>query len=243
MMGQPRGLLALAALLLTLAGPAGAEWGWLGIRIRDLSEREMEDLIIKHGLDEGYGVVVVEVLKGTPAEAAGLRAGDLIVAIRGRPVVEVRGLQRTVGATSVGREVTLTVLRAGERRDLRARIGAMPAEVVAERIAAEFGFAVREPPGELDPPPAGPPAPPPAGLSASAPVVAAVAEASAAARGGLRAGDQIVQVKGVPVASLEAFRQRLRQVSLHEPLTLTVVRKGEPHTLRLPPPLPPLPPH
>lgn len=238
-MKRPRRLLAAAILLLALAGPAGAEWGWLGIRIRDLSEREMEDLVIKHGLDEGYGVVVVEVLKETPAEAAGLRAGDLIVAIRGRPVVEVRGLQREVGGTPAGREVTLTVLRGGARRDLRARIGAMPAEVVAERIAAEFGFAVRElSEAPLDPPPAAPLAPPPLGLSPSPPVVAAVAEASAAARGGLQVGDRITRVKGVPVVSLEAFRDRLRQVSLHEPLPLTVVRNGEPHTLHLPPPLP-----
>lgn len=240
---RPRRLLAAVTLLLAMAGPAGAEWGWLGIRIRDLSEREMEDLVIKYGLDEGYGVVVVEVLKETPAEAAGLRAGDLIVAIRGRPVVEVRGLQREVGGTPAGREVTLTVLREGERRDLRARIGAMPAEVVAERIAAEFGFAVREPPdAPLDLPPAHPPARPPAPPLPSSPVVAAVAPSSAAARGGLRVGDQITRVKGAPVASLDAFRDRLRQVSLREPLTLTVVRKGELHTLRLPPPLPALPP-
>lgn len=222
-MGRPRRLLAAAALLLALAGPAGAEWGWLGIRIRDLSEREMEDLVIKHGLDEGYGVVVVEVLQGTPAEAAGLRAGDLIVAIQDRPVVEVRGLQRAVGATAVGREVSLTVLRDGRRRPLRAAIGAMPAEVVAERIAAEFGFAVREPEAEEL-------------------AVAAVAEASSADRGGLKAGDRIIRVNGTPIASREAFRQRLGRVSLHEALTLTVVRKGEPRTLRLSPPLPPSPP-
>lgn len=226
MRGGARTVVLAAMLLLAQAGAAGAEWGWLGIRIRDLSEREMEELVIKHGIDEGYGVAVVEVLPGTPAEAAGLRAGDLIVEIQERPVVEVRGLQRVVGGTAPGREIDLTVFREGGRRHLQARVGAMPAEMVAERIAAEFGFAVREPPDEQssDRPP---------------PVVAAVAEASAADRGGLRVGDQIVKIRGAPVASLEALRSRLRQLSLHEPLTLTVVRKGEARTLRLPPPLPP----
>jgi len=220
-------VLALTLLLLVQAGATGAEWGWLGIRIRDLSEREMEELVIKHGIDEGYGVAVVEVLPGTPAEAAGVRAGDLIVEIQERPVVEVRGLQRMVGGTVPGREIDLTVFREGQRRHLQARVGAMPAEMVAERIAAEFGFAVREPVDEL---PAGRPAPP---------VVAAVATASAADQGGLQVGDQIVKIRGTPVASLEALRSRLRQLSLHEPLTLTVVRKGEARTLHLPPPLPP----
>jgi len=59
--------LLLAALLLAHAH-AWAElpsWGWLGVRIRDLSEAEMEDLSIRYGLREGYGVLIVEVLSPT----------------------------------------------------------------------------------------------------------------------------------------------------------------------------------
>ena len=50
---------ALVALLLTLvlAGAADARsWSWLGVRIRDLSEQEMDDLSSRHGLAEGFGV-------------------------------------------------------------------------------------------------------------------------------------------------------------------------------------------
>ncbi len=221
-------------MLLALAPAVAAEpWGWFGIRIRDLSEAEMEDLSTRLGLGEGYGVVVAEVLKDAPAEGSGLRAGDLIVAIEGRPVVETRALQRIVGATPAGREVRVVVLRDGRRRELRVRVGEMPADAVADRVAAEFGFLVRDGGGE-EPGVRGP------GAGVPAPVVAAVLERSAAARGGLLVGDQILAVNGAPVGTAETFRRRLQEVSLRDELRLRVLRRGEPVALVLPPAQPPL---
>ncbi len=217
----------VALLLVTGVSPTlGAErYGWLGVRIRDLSETEMEDLAVKLGVREGYGVVIAEILKDTPAEAAGLRAGDLIVAIDGRPVVETRTLQRLVGAAPAGRELALVVLRDGRRRQVRVRVGPMPPDVVAERVAAEFGFLVRDSSTEETP----------AAGAARPPVVAAVLERSSAARAGLRVGDRILAVNGVDVASVEAFRGRLQDVALRDELRLRVERRGEPVTLVLPP--------
>ena len=67
-----KGFVMLALLLLVPmapADPAWAAWGWLGVRIRDLSEQEMEEISQKYGLREGFGVVIVDVMKETPAEA------------------------------------------------------------------------------------------------------------------------------------------------------------------------------
>jgi serine protease Do len=229
----------LAAVLLFLAGlgsgPAalGAErYGWLGVRIRDLSETEAEDLAVRLGVREGYGVMVAETLPDTPAQAVGLRAGDLIVTIDGRPVVETRVLQRLIGATPAGRELAVVILRDGRRRELRVRVAAMPTDVVAERIAAEFGFLVREPGEEGG-----------AARAGRGPVVAAVLERSAAERGGLAAGDRILALNGVEVASVEALRRVLQEASLRDPLRLRVERQGEPRSLVLPPAQPPTAPN
>ncbi|MBI2494061.1 MAG: PDZ domain-containing protein, partial [Candidatus Rokubacteria bacterium] len=85
-------------MLVLVAGVAAVAdarpWAWLGVRIRDLSEQEMEEIAAKHGIREGFGVVIVEVLEGTPAASAGLRNGDLVVAFEDRPVTETRLLQR-----------------------------------------------------------------------------------------------------------------------------------------------------
>lgn len=216
--------LALALVLASGEAVAAERWGWFGVRIRDLSETEMEDLAVKHGLFSAIGVVVAEVLPGTPAEGSGLRAGDLIMAIAGQPVVDTRTLQRLVGATPPGREVAVAVLRDGRRREVRIRVGEMPPDAVADRVAAEFGFMVREP-SPLD-----------VGRTGSAhAVVVAVGERTPAERAGLRVGDRILEVAGVEVPTVDAFRSQVRQVSLGERLRLAVGRQGETLTLVLPP--------
>ena len=218
--------LLLAGLL--AAAPAGAapQWGWLGVRIRDLSEQEINEISQKYGLREGFGAVIVEVLKETPAEAAGLRSGDLVVAFRDRPVVDTRGLQRYVGSAVVGDAVPMTVLRRDEgRRPVSVRIGLMPDQVVAERVAAEYGFFVREP--EVQPEVGGPRPP------ATPPAVAGIVPRSRAAAAGLRAGDVLLEVNGRPVATLTAVREALVSVPPDGPLSLVVRRDRERLTVSL----------
>jgi S1-C subfamily serine protease len=100
----------------------------------------------------------------------------------------------------------------------------MPADVVADRIALEFGFYVRDAVDDRL-----------AGLSdPKLPVVAGVAEKSSAAQAGLHAGDRILAVNGADVATLDAFRARLQDVYLRDPLKLRVDREGEPLVLTLP---------
>jgi serine protease Do len=217
--------LALVVLLLSGSAVAGEQWGWLGVRIRDLTEQETEDLSQKLGIREGYGVLIAQVMKETPAEAAGLRDGDLVVAVDGRPIVETRALQRLVGATPAGRDIALVVLREQARRELRVRVGRMPPEVVADRVALEFGFYVRDV-GEGQ---AGAP------VESKVPVVAGVAERSSAARAGLLAGDRIVAINDAEVETVEAFRQRTQNLLLRDAIRLRVERKGEQVMLTLPP--------
>jgi serine protease Do len=221
-----RRLAVAAALVLLAAAPAssGEQWGWLGVRIRDLTEQEMEDISTKTSLREGYGVLVAEVMADTPAQAAGLKDGDLIVAIDGRPITETRGLQRLVGRTPAGREIAVVVLRDQQRHAIRLTVGRMPPDAVAERLVIEFGFFVREAAeggaGETVP---------------RGPAVAGVAEGSAAARGGLLAGDRILQVNGADVPSVEVFRRRVHDLLVRDAMRLRVERKGEQLNLVLPP--------
>src|SRR6266849_9533008 len=129
--GFTMGVLVLV-LIGTDAFGAATRWGWLGVRIRDLSEQEMDDISKKHGLREGFGALIVEVMKETPAETAGLQNGDLVVAFKNRLVVDTRALQRYVAAAGVGETVTLTVLRREQgRRPVPVRIGPMPDAVAA----------------------------------------------------------------------------------------------------------------
>lgn len=220
-MGAKRAM-ALIVLLSVSAGvdaATAARWGWLGVRIRDLSEQEMEEISQRHGLREGFGAMIVEVMKETPAEASGLKTGDLVVAFRDRPVVDTRTLQRYVASAGVGETVALTVLRKDEgRRPVSVRIGPMPEPVAAERVAAEFGFLVREPEAQPELGGSRPPA---------VPAVTAVLPRSRAEAAGLRVGDVLVRVNGRPVATLDAVRQELLALKEEEALILVVSRGDE----------------
>ena len=188
----------------------------------------MEEISSHHGIQEGFGVLIVEVLPETPAARDGLRNGDLIVAFRDRPVVDTRSLQRLVATTPAGEEVILTVLREERgRRSVGVRVGVMPREVVAERIAAEFGFLVREPSGQ----PGGPSMHP-----SVVPTVTLVLQGSQAERAGLKSGDFIVEVNGRSVLSRQAVSDALAETTLEQPLRLTVRRGVEVVRLLLDPP-------
>jgi serine protease Do len=181
----------------------------------------VEEISQKHGLREGFGVVIVEVMKETPAEASGLKNGDLVVAFRERPVVDTRTHPRLVASTSAGETVPLTVLRRDDagRRRVTVRVGLMPDTVAADRVAAEFGFLVREPdaPGEGEP----------ARLSEGPPTVGAVVRRSPAEAAGLQVGDVLVDVNGRAVLTLAAAREALLASSLERPLPLVVSRNSE----------------
>jgi serine protease Do len=213
--------LALALLALAvLAEPLQARpWAWLGVRIRDLSEQEMEEIAKRHGIREGFGVVIVEVLESTPASVAGLQNGDIVVALNGRPVTETRLLQRLIAAAPMDAETRLTVLRTTGRSDFKVRLASMPNDVMGDRVAAEFGFVLREttPPREAG-------APPPLLVT---PAVVAVLQGSAAERAGLQVGDVLLEVAGRSVLSREAAREALSDAPVDRPLRLSVRRGAE----------------
>ena len=222
-------LVSLFALLVTAGTVEARAWSWLGVRIRDMSEQEMDELAGRHGIGEGFGVVIVDVMEDTPASRAGMRPGDIVVAFEGRPVTDTRLLQRLIARAPVDGDVRLTILRKEGRKALPVRLMAMPRPVAGERIAAEFGFVLREADA-----PAGQAAPPPS----SVPAVTFIARGGAAEKAGLEVGDVIVRVNDLAVVTRDAAREALGDLGLERPLKLTVRRAGEPVSLTLPAPDP-----
>jgi S1-C subfamily serine protease len=223
-MTPARRALVVLALVLAIAAEAAAAkpWAWLGVRIRDLSEQEMDEISKTHGIREGFGVFIVDVLAETPAARAGLKNGDVVVAFEGRPVTETRLLQRLIATASPDSEVRLVVLRREGRRAVPVRLVSMPRDVAGDRVAALFGFFLRDPAGAE-------------GATAGTPVVAAVERRSIAERSGLKIGDVVLQVNERPVVSREAAREALADASPDRPLRLVVRRETEQVPLALEP--------
>jgi serine protease Do len=228
MRASARALLMVSmAVAFTVSAADARSWSWLGVRIRDLSEQEVEEISARHGIREGFGVVIVEVIADTPAARAGIKNGDIVVAFGERPVVETRLLQRLIAAAPADREASLTVLRAEGRRALKVQLTSMPPAVAGERVAAEFGFSLREPSPSGEPaltrPLVGLEGP---GAATVVPTVGVVTKGSAAEKAGLEVGDTIVAVGERPIATADAAREALAEREPDRPLPLTV-RRGD----------------
>lgn len=77
-------------------------------------------------LDDGIGAMVMQVDKAGPAAAAGIRQGDVIVAVDGQKLSGVRALARTLGPSSVGAVIDLAVRRGGEPAGFKVTVGERP---------------------------------------------------------------------------------------------------------------------
>jgi len=93
--------------------------GWLGVKIQDVTD----DIASSLGLTKAAGALVAEVTPTGPAEKAGVKAGDIILAFDNKPVREMRNLPRIVAETNIDKDVTVIIWREGKRLTLKANIG------------------------------------------------------------------------------------------------------------------------
>ncbi|HET8727422.1 MAG TPA: Do family serine endopeptidase, partial [Alphaproteobacteria bacterium] len=97
----------------------GVRRGWLGVSIQPVTEEIAEAL----NLDGTEGALVSGVVEGSPAAAAGIQVGDVIVQFGGREIADPRALQLAVAESRVESAAEVAVLRNGERETLSVEIG------------------------------------------------------------------------------------------------------------------------
>jgi serine protease Do len=182
--------------------------GWLGVGVQPLTP----EIAKAFGLSSTRGALVSQITAGSPAEAAGIERGDVIVSYRGREIVDLRSLPREVSATSVGERVELELIRDGEIRQVEARVGELvelrpaPAPVREMPGAGRYGFEVREPdPGER-------------GV-----VIVGIEPGGAAAEAGLRPGDVLLEANRRPLWGIVDLAEVLDRA---EGAILLVVQRG-----------------
>ena len=93
--------------------------GWLGIQLQEVTT----EIAAALGLEQKGGVLVAEVIDGTPAQKAGLENGDVILRIGGDAVANPNDLSRRVASYPPGERLRLRVLRDGKERNLTVTLG------------------------------------------------------------------------------------------------------------------------
>ena len=204
---------------------AGEKRSWLGIVMQPLNE----DLIAYWKLDVSGGIIISSVLDGSPADKAGLHAGDVLVSLQGEPLRitkddELAEFRRQIERLGVGHAVDLVYLRKGEKRSLSFMLGEAPktAWTAEEQKDDDLGVTVRE--ITIDDIQAQNLEPTTRGV-----VVSELEQAGWCQLAGVQNDDIIQSMDNHPVADLASFRTQADRLREEKPegTLLFVLRQGE----------------
>jgi len=187
--------------------------GYLGIELAEITP----DLQEAFGLSTDKGALVNSVKAGLPAEEAGVRRGDVIIAVDGRAVESTNEVVRLVSAKEPGSSVKLTVQRSGKEVTLTAKLADRSDHIGKEAAAPERGERSEEPNerklgisvddvtpevlDKLDLPD-----------DTKGVLVTRVSRVSEAFEKGVGEGDVVLEVNRAPVKSVSEYRRELGKV-------------------------------
>lgn len=92
--------------------------GYIGVSIQNLTDQ----LRGYFGVADGEGVLITEVLKDSPAGQAGLRAGDVVIAVNGKKIGSTDDLHSTIAGKKKGDQITIGILRNREKQDVKVEV-------------------------------------------------------------------------------------------------------------------------
>lgn len=191
--------------------------GWLGINIQEIT-RELAD---SFGMKNTNGALIAGVEKGSPAEKAGLLAGDVILKFDNKQISTSSDLPRVVAGTKPGKEVNVEVLRKGGVKNLSLTVGEMPSDEKEEMRPSKgpskaepnkLGLTLRE----LTPQQK-------KRLNGKNGVLVVGAE-GASAQAGIRRGDVVLAVNNSEVQTMEQFNKLISSAQSGKTVALLILR-------------------
>lgn len=171
------------------------ERGWLGVTIRGLTP----ELAKTVHMETLKGALIVDVAKGGPAEKAGIKKNDVVVAYRGREIADSATLRNEVARTPIGQEVKVTALRNGKKEEFTVKVGSQEeaTKVLSASVKERLGAEVRVPTAkEVEK----------YSLSANQGVVITWVDPKGSFKeAGFEVGDILLGIDGHPVEGMESF--------------------------------------
>jgi len=96
--------------------------GWIGVEPQDITPELAESF----GLKRKSGTIIAGVLKGGPADKAGIKPGDILVAVEGKPVTDTTDMLNVIAQLKPGNKARMTILRKSQESTLDVLIGKRP---------------------------------------------------------------------------------------------------------------------
>jgi serine protease Do len=195
--------------------------GWLGVKIQGMDK----ELASSFNLAQPMGALVASVQPDSPADKAGIQAGDVITQFAGSPVKSVSDLPLLVGNTPVGTKVQATVMRAGSEKTLGVTVEQLAGESAPDTLASakpesgSLGVAVESPSAaerkdnDL--------------TSDQGVIIREVSPDSPAKQAGLEEGDIILTVNNSPIHSAAELKAAVKAAPADKPMAMLVVQDGK----------------
>lgn len=189
--------------------------GYMGVTIQPVTE----DLAQSFGLKQARGALVNDIIKGGPADKAGIHQGDVIIALNGAEVKDPSHLQRLVAEAGIGKVVKIAIFRDGKALELGISLSSAD-NAPKQRQRAERGGAQSENGADL------------LGLivekseQGDGVVVVDAVRGGIAAESGIKRGDVIVSINRKKTPTPAEYARAIQQVSRGGHLTI-LVRRGD----------------
>ncbi|MFO1372566.1 MAG: DegQ family serine endoprotease [Candidatus Competibacteraceae bacterium] len=186
--------------------------GWLGVLIQEVTP----ELAQSFNLDKPHGALVGQVMADSPAQAAGVKTGDIIVAFNSQSVQHSSELPLMVGRVRPGTSASLTVIRDGKEQTLTVQLKELPEESKLQALAEpssrnRLGLVVTDLPADKR-------------KKGDQGVLVKDVDEGPAATAGIRADDIITRINNTDLTDVGQFETLVKQLPTGKPIPVLIKR-------------------
>lgn len=202
--------------------------GWLGVLIQDVTRELAESF----GMERPHGALIAKVLPGSPAEASGFEAGDVVISFDKKEIGFSSDLPPIVGNSKIGSSVPVEVIRRGKNRTLKVKIEKLPEDeqlklatqntennLVSNRLNVTVKTPTEAQRKQFELPEHG--------------IIVEEVKDGVAKSAGVRSGDVILLLNNIKVKNAEHFTNMLKDLPENKSIPVLIQRRGTPIFLAL----------
>ena len=190
--------------------PWKVERGWIGISAQDLTPESAKNL----ATETRKGILIGDVVKGGPADKAGIKKNDVVIAFQGKEVSNAATLRNEISLSPIGKDIRMVILRGGRKQEATVRIGDSKDAVkalstsVRERLGVDVRSLTQKEADKFR-------------LNINEGVlVTFVDQKGPLGRVGFEVGDIILEINGQSVGGIEGFSQMIASLRPNQRITL-----------------------